>query len=241
MQTTSTHTSDEWNAVREAVEQALPFYESISEAISFGLAGPLRRRAIRRLESSRKDWVLDSGTGPGVSSRMMLADGFEKVVGLDPSKLLLRSTATRLRDRFYPLLGVAEHLPIRSNCVWGVITCYSLRDVRDRSSAVSEFSRITRENGRLEIVDVGKPDNVFTGRLIGLYVVLVMPLIARAMIGRKAKGNPFRMIIPTFHRLPTNQSLTRLARDQFGSAHLNEFLLGGLMIIDALRTNNSHR
>src|SRR5213079_3787517 len=105
----STHATDEWSAVVRAIEIALPFYESISEIISLGLAGPLRRRAIRRLEKYRTDWVLDSGTGPGVSSRMLLDDGFEKVIGLDPSLILLGSTKNCLSDGFYPFCGVAEN------------------------------------------------------------------------------------------------------------------------------------
>ena len=234
------HSSDEWNAVKRAIEQAIPFYESISEAISLGLAGALRRRAIRRIESSRKDWVLDSGTGPGVSSRMMLEDSFDKVVGLDPSLTLLRYAKVRLTDCFYPVLGVAENLPFRNGSIAGVITCFSLRDVRDRASSMDEFARVIIERGGLEIVDVGKPGNPFFQRIISIYIVLVMPIMARVLIGRRARGNPFRMIIPTFYRLPTNQNLARLAEGEFGSVELHEFLFGGLVVVDALRKDEGH-
>ena len=223
------------------MEQALPFYESISEAISLGLAGPLRRRAIRRIEVWRKDWILDSGAGPGVSSRIMLENGFEKVVGLDPSIILLRSAKNSLGNHFYPVLGVAEKLPFRDSSIAGAITCYSLRDVRDTVGSLAEFARIVRDKSRLEIVDVGKPDTQFFRRLIGLYVTLVMPIIARFFIGGRTRGNPFRMIIPTFHRLQTNQDLTRLAENEFGSSRLQEFLLGGLLIVEAEKTDLTHR
>jgi demethylmenaquinone methyltransferase / 2-methoxy-6-polyprenyl-1,4-benzoquinol methylase len=234
------HSSDEWNAVKRAIEQAVPFYESISEAISLGLAGTLRRRAIRRIESSRKDWVLDSGTGPGVSSRLMLEDKFEKVVGLDPSLVLLRSARARLTECFYPVQGVAENLPFRDGSIAGAITCFSLRDVRDKAGSMVEFARVIVEKGRFEIVDIGKPDNLFFQRLISIYIVRVMPIMARVLIGRRARGNPFRMIIPTFFRLPTNQNLVRLAEGEFGRVGFHEFLFGGLVIVDALRTDDVH-
>jgi len=236
---TSSHTRDEWTDVKKAVEQALPFYESISEIISLGLAGPLRRRAIRRLETGRNDWVLDSGTGPGVSSRMLLDDGFEKVIGLDPSLILLGSTKNCVSDGFYPVRGVAENLPFRNGSMAGAITCFSLRDVRDREASVAEFARVVREGGRLEIVDVGKPDSPFFKRLISLYIVLVMPIVAKFFIRGRARGNPFRMIVPTFHRLSTNQNLTILAEREFGSSRLHEFLLGGLVIVEATQTSFS--
>jgi demethylmenaquinone methyltransferase/2-methoxy-6-polyprenyl-1,4-benzoquinol methylase len=170
----------------------------------------------------------------------MLEDGFEKVIGLDPSRILLRSTKTRLRDHFYPIQGVAENLPFRKESIAGIITCYSLRDVRDKAKSISEFARVLIEKGRLEIVDVGKPDNEFLRRLVGLYVVFVMPVVARFFIGRRAQANPFRMIIPTFQRLPSNRSLTRLAAHEFGSSQLDEFLLGGLVIVEATRADGSH-
>src|SRR5438046_10759788 len=167
---TSSHTRDRCADVKQAVDQALSFYESISEIISLGLAGPLRRRAIRRLETGRNDWVLDSGTGPGVSSRMLLDDGFEKVIGLDPSLILLGSTKNRLSDGFYPVRGVADNLPFRNGSMAEAITCFSLRHVRDREASVAEFARVVSEGGRLELVDVGTPDSAFLHRLMIRYI-----------------------------------------------------------------------
>jgi demethylmenaquinone methyltransferase / 2-methoxy-6-polyprenyl-1,4-benzoquinol methylase len=235
----SSDSTDEWSAIKRAVEQALPFYEGISEAISLGLAGPLRRRAMRRLEPSRKEWILDSGTGPGVSSALMLQDGFEKIIGLDPSLSLLRSTKARLTDSFYPVQAVAENVPLRAGSVAGVITCFSLRDVRDKAQSVAEFARVAKDNGLLEIVDVGKPDNRFFQGLIRTYISLIMPILARLLIGRRERVNPFRMIIPTFRRLPTNRALTSLCAARFGSPKIHQFLIGGLVIVEAERTKSS--
>jgi ubiquinone/menaquinone biosynthesis C-methylase UbiE len=172
---------------------------------------------------------------------MLLEDAFEKVIGLDPSIILLRSAKTRLGDRFYPVLGVAENLPFHDASIAGAIICFSLRDVRDRAMSIAEFARVLGEKGCLEVVDVGKPDNMFFRRLIGLYVILLMPVVARFFIGRRARGNPFRMIIPTFHQLATNRNLERLAEREFGSSRLHEFLLGGLVIVDAEQNNFSRR
>ena len=227
---------EEWKDVRSAVETALPFYEFISEVISMGLAGPLRRRAIRRL-SARQSWILDSGTGPGVSSRMLIENGFENVIGLDPSTILLRSAKALLSDCFYPILGVAEYIPLRERSIAGTITCFSLRDVRDRTRSMKEFSRVLVDNGRLEIVDVGKPDDRFLRSLVGVYISLIMPIVARLFIGGRDRRNPFRMIIPTFNRLLTNRQLEALAGRSFGWSTLHEFLFGGLVIVEAQRTD----
>lgn len=235
----SSHARDEWSEVKRTVEQALPFYDTISEAISLGLAGPLRRRAIRKIEYSRNEWVLDSGSGPGVSSEQMLSDGFTRVVGLDPSLSLLTSTKARLGDNFHPVQAIAENIPLRSMSISGIIACFSLRDVRDKTRSISEFSRLAKDNGLLEIVDVGKPESQLSQGLIRVYVSLIMPVLARVLIGRRARSNPFRMIIPTFRRLSTNRSLTSLVSGIFGPATLHQFMLGGLVIVEGTKDNST--
>jgi ubiquinone/menaquinone biosynthesis C-methylase UbiE len=167
----------------------------------------------------------------------MLEDGFEKIAGLDPSPILLQHAKATLGPSFHPVLGVAENLPFRPDAFSGVLTCFSYRDVRDKTLSLAEFARVMVRGGRLEIVDVGKPDGLFRQKLIELYVAVLMPMIARFFISGRMKENPFQMIVPTFHQLAKNRSITRLAQRKFGSARLHEFLLGGMVIIEAKRTS----
>jgi len=168
---------------------------------------------------------------------MMLEDGFEKIAGLDPSQILLQHAKATLGPGFHPVLGVAESLPFRPDAFYGVLTCFSYRDVRDKALSLVEFARVVGGGGRLEIVDIGKPDGLFRQKLIELYVAVLMPMIARFFIRGRTKENPFQMIVPTFHRLAKNRNITRLAEVKFGSAKLHEFLLGGMIIIEAERTS----
>jgi ubiquinone/menaquinone biosynthesis C-methylase UbiE len=172
---------------------------------------------------------------------MMLEDRFENIVGLDPSLTLLQHAKIILGPSFCPVVGVAENLPFRSCAFSGILTCFSFRDVRDKASSMEEFARVTHQGGRLEIVDIGKPDSGFRRNMIELYVVVLMPMIARFFIGGRTTGNPFRMIVPTFYGLATNRAIARLAEKEFGSARLHEFLLGGLVIVEATRTTQSTR
>ena len=226
---------DEWSRVIRAIEEALPGYESTSDWISLGLAGPLRRRAVAFLRSHRREWVLDSGAGPGVSSRMLLEDGFEDIVGLDPSIRLHRFARSRLGRRFCPIIGVAENLPFRQGSLGAVITCFALRDVASLDRSLDEFARATRRGGALAVVDIGKPDSTFWRALIGFYISHVMPVLARFSIRGRTSGNPFRMIIPTWRRLRTNKQLSDLIEQSFGPCVLKGFFLGGLVVFEADR------
>ena len=229
----SSHTTDEWKRIVEAVESAVPLYESISEAISFGLAGPLRRRAIGWLTIFKEGWTLDLGSGPGVSTRFLVSQGFQKVVGLDPSQRLLKFAKSSADSGFHPVVGVAESLPFRAEAFTSILTCFALRDVMDLSQSLLEISRVSRQDGRFAIVDIGKPDGRFRSRLVSLYIRFGMPLLARLLIRGRIPGNPFRMIIPTFERLVTNESLNVLVQREFGPSRLREHLLGGLVVLEA--------
>src|SRR5437660_12842893 len=96
---------DEWSSVIQAIEDALPLYESTSDWISLGLAGPLRRRAVAFLRSHRREGVLASGVGRGVSSWMSFEDGLEDIVGLDRSIRLVRFASLSFARRFFPVNG----------------------------------------------------------------------------------------------------------------------------------------
>ena len=170
---------------------------------------------------------------------MLLEDGFKNVVGLDPSAILLEYAKAELGPTFHPVLGAAENLPFRSNAFSGVLTCFSFRDVRDKALSMEGFARVVNREGRLELVDIGKPDGTIRRKLIELYVTALMPILARFLIRGRTVGNPFRMIVPTFRRLGTNRAITRLAEQEFGFARLHEFVLGGLVIVEATRTTQN--
>lgn len=236
----SSHTIDEWKRIVEAVESAVPLYESISEAISFGLAGPLRRRAIGWLTRFKEDWTLDLGSGPGVSTRLLASQGFQKVVGLDPSQRLLKFAKSGVGSGFHPVVGVAESLPFRAEIFDSILTCFALRDVRNLVQSLREVSRVAKPGGGFAIVDVGKPDGIFRRDFVWLYVRFGMPLLARLLTQGRLRGNPFRMIIPTFHWLVTNDSLRLVIEREFGPSNLREFMFGGLVIFEARKAGSTN-
>jgi len=184
----------------------------------------------------RRDWVLDSGAGPGVSTSLLVDYGFEKVVALDPSVKLLRFARSKLGGGFEPVVGTAECLPFKPHSFGAVLTCFSLRDVRDLARSLQEFAQAGNPGCLLAIVDVGKPDAALARTLVGLYIRHVMPVLTRLLVRNRLVGNPFRMIVPTFDRLVTNQTLVATVQEKFASAKLAESLLGGLILIEGVGT-----
>ena len=234
------HTRDEWKDIVDAIERSVPLYESISEKISFNLARPLRLRAILRLGSAFDGWVIDAGIGPGVSTRLLVSQGFKKIIGLDPSRQLLTFAKTELGRTFDPVVGVGENLPLRTGSIANGLTCFSFRDVMYPKVSIAELARVIQENGTLCIVDIGKPDNPIIRSLVSFYIHNVMPRLTVALIRRRLRGNPFLMIVPTFDRLVTNSTLGILASSEFGPTKVEEFMLGALIIVVSKRSRSSN-
>lgn len=188
------------------------------------------------LNAGRDEWVLDSGAGPGVSSRLLISQGYQNIVGLDPSRKLLAFASSGLGQEFNPVIGVTENLPFKDESFQSALTCFALRDVRDLGQSLAEYSRVVRDQSRLCIVDVGKPDGAIWRALITIYVQFAMPRLARLLLRNRIRSNPFQMIVPTFNRLLTNNELNALVAMSYGPSRLKEFMLGGLILVIAQRS-----
>ena len=226
-------TTEEWHKVVRAIEESLPVYDFVSEKISFNLARLARARAIAYLGPYKREWILDIGVGPGTSTRMLLESGFKSIVGLDPSIKLLKHANQTVHNGFDPVRGVSEWMPFRGDSLAGALVCFALRDVRDLEDSLKEISSVVRENGRFGVVDIGKPDNAILRGFIGFYVKHGMPIISSVATRRRVQGNPFLMIVPTFNRLVSNQTLVKAVRNVFHQAELRSIMLGGLIVIEA--------
>ncbi len=227
----------EWRRVVSAVETSLPIYDSVSEKISLNKAERARELGVEYLELAMNGWVIDVGVGPGASTRMLLEKGFGSIVGLDPSITLLRHASSVFpKESFHPVLAVSEYLPFRRGSVDAVLTCFALRDVLDPDASLNESSRVVKKLGRFVVVDVGKPGNLLARFFVSLYIRLGMPIISSILSWRRVKGNPFRMIVPTYDRLVSNNVLEESTRRVFGNSKLQSIMFGGLIVLTAERT-----
>ena len=225
-----------WRKVVAAIEDAIPLYDEVNDRISFGKAQEIRRFAIQKLQLSNGDSILDSGIGPGTTSRLILTSVKPRlIVGLDGSVKQLKTAKTNI-DVLEPGLlqvvrGSFEFLPFRDNTFRAIITCYALRDSLHLSKSIGEYCRVCTQEGCFADVDIGKPENLLKRAGSTLYIRYLMPIMAQVTILGKIKGNPWRMIGPTYKSLPTNRTLLLQIKSKFERVELKEFLMGGGIVI----------
>jgi demethylmenaquinone methyltransferase/2-methoxy-6-polyprenyl-1,4-benzoquinol methylase len=224
-----------WHSVISSIEETAPLYDEVNEIISFGRASKARTYAARRLMENGPRLVLDSGAGPGTMSMILLQrDPDTNVVALDYSSLLLRSCKKRAkdhRDRLHFIRACFEELPFRPNSLDAAVTAYALRDSSNLKQAIDEYARSIRNEGRLAIVELGKPDNVVKGFFAAAYVRLIAPLIAKIIISDRLEGNPWLRITPTYQNLPTTRRLLEILKAKFDLLEKKTFLAGGILVI----------
>jgi ubiquinone/menaquinone biosynthesis C-methylase UbiE len=82
-------------------------------------------------------------------------------------------------------------------------------------------------------LDLGKPDSRLLQAAIGVYWRILAPLLASAYIGRE--GLIYRLLYHTYLKLPTNTHLKRMVEKLFTHVELEERMMGGVIILLAVK------
>jgi demethylmenaquinone methyltransferase/2-methoxy-6-polyprenyl-1,4-benzoquinol methylase len=233
-----------WRDVIKAIEESIPLYDRVNNIISLGKAQEARKFAVHRLHLSDGVSVLDSGIGPGTTSKLILGSVKPRLlVGFDGSVKQLKTAKMNLKSggALQLVRGSFESLPFRDTTFDVIVTCYALRDSLDISRSIGEYHRVCGQDGSFADVDIGKPANLLKRAGSTAYIRYFMPLIAKVTILGKMKGNPWRMIGPTYKTLPTNQVLLSQVKGKFQNIELKEFLMGGVIVIIGRKSTSSDR
>ena len=177
---------------------------------------------------------MDAGSGFGNMSKLARIEmnGDLEVILYDPIIEMLRigrSLDGKSDSSIELSSGIFEYLPFRNNIFDAVLCGYSLRDAIHLKDAIAEFHRILKPNGRLLIVDLGKPDQVLLDALVSMYLKYVLGFLAFTIAGTKGLG--FRALYGTYKRWPKNSELKRMLEREFSEVQFRKYMLGGAVII----------
>lgn len=226
-----------WPDIISTLRSIIPIYNRVNRVISLGKDAEYRRMCLNR-QLKFGDRVLDAGSGFGNMSKLAKIEmnGDLEVILYDPIIEMLR-VGRSLGEEFDLSIelssGIFEYLPFRDN-IFDVVLCgYSLRDAIHLKDAIAEFHRILKPNGRLLIVDLGKPDQVFLNALVSIYLKYVLGFLAFAVAGSKGLG--FRALYGTYKRWPKNSELKKMLEREFSEVQFTKHMLGGAVIIAAIK------
>lgn len=163
------------NFVNELFDEAAPDYDWVSGMMSFWSDRFYRRDALRKAGLQRGMQLLDVASGTGLMIKAALELGVDpaQVTGVDPSRGMLAKN--RERNPVTLLEGKGEALPCADSAFDFVCMGYALRHVEDLRKLFGEFHRVLRQDGRVLILEITKPDSAAALRVMRFYMQKLVP------------------------------------------------------------------
>jgi demethylmenaquinone methyltransferase / 2-methoxy-6-polyprenyl-1,4-benzoquinol methylase len=224
-----------WTEVMEVLRAVIPVYDKVNRVISLGKDEKYRLKGIRgRVRPG--NIILDAGSGYGNMSRLALAEagGDATIVMYDPLlEMLANAKNYMLGSQAALYSGIFECMPFREG-IFDVVLCgYSLRDSIDLQQAIAEMHRVLKNDGRLVIIDLGKPDNRVLRGMVSIYLKYFLEIFAYLAAGNS--GLKFKTLYGTYVRWPKNSELEYMLREKFSYVQFDRGLMGGAVIIAAYK------
>jgi demethylmenaquinone methyltransferase/2-methoxy-6-polyprenyl-1,4-benzoquinol methylase len=165
-------------------------YDLLNRVLSAGIDRRWRSRAIRTLQLSGRETVVDvcTGTADVALAAAGARPGAARVIGIDFSGEMLRLGARKVRargqsGRVVLARGDATRLPVGDGCADAATVAFGIRNVENPAQGLAEMHRALRPGGRLAILEFSIPSSALVRAVYLPYFRLVLPRIGRIVSG----------------------------------------------------------
>ena len=148
-----------------------------------------RRSAVRVLDASAGDLLLDVGIGTGdLALEALKGKGKPRlIIGVDAALQMMRIGRKKTEDSARQTIrfvgGRAESLPLRSGVFDGAMVAFGVRNFTDCAAGLRCMWRVLKPGGRLVVLELSVPRNPVIRQLYHLYARYVMPWVGGAISG----------------------------------------------------------
>jgi demethylmenaquinone methyltransferase/2-methoxy-6-polyprenyl-1,4-benzoquinol methylase len=204
-----------------------PRYDLLNRVLSAGIDRRWRARAIRSLELTGRETLLDVCTG--TADVALQGRAARRVVGVDFAGAMLGLGLQKVRAageerRITLLRGDAMRLPVRDASVDAVTVAFGIRNVQQPEVACVEMARALRSGGRLAILEFGVPRIPGISTLYLWYFKHLLPLVGRMVSGHTAAYSYLPASVGSFP--PPAEFMAILRRAGFTDVRADSLTLG---------------
>jgi len=166
-------------------------YDLLNRLMSMGIDQSWRRKTVAAMQLPAGARVLDLATGTGDLALMIARlHPDAHVVGSDPSSRMLEVGAQKvarsgLGARVELELGDAQALPYGDDVFDACCIAFGIRNIPNRSAALSEMARVTKPGGRVAVLELGEPSVGWLSTVARFHVRQVIPRIGGMLSGSR--------------------------------------------------------
>ena len=177
------------DSIRKLFDRVAPRYDFLNHLLSLRRDVYWRKVAVRQLDGI-DGWILDIATGTGDVAIEALhpAGDRRKVLGLDFSEPMLRGAQQKIvkkkvSQQILLNLGDALTLPFRENTFGASMIAFGLRNILVKEKALSEMVRVTKEGGKVIILEFTLPQKGWASKIYPFYFIKILPWVGGLISG----------------------------------------------------------
>ncbi len=188
-------------------------YDFLNHVLSFGFDIKWRKFAVRKLNLSGGEKIIDIACGTGDFSIATLKFNPSLIVGVDVSLNMLRIFRQKFLKRkaknFNILCAEAENLPFKNETFDVCLVAFGVRNFSDLEKGLSEIYRILKLSGKLGVLEFSIPDKPFKW-IYFFYFRRILPLIGKIFSGHE---NAYTYLPESVLRFPEGENFVRILRE----------------------------
>jgi demethylmenaquinone methyltransferase/2-methoxy-6-polyprenyl-1,4-benzoquinol methylase len=213
-----------------------PRYDLLNHLLSAGVDRRWRTRAIRTLQLTGRETLIDVATG--TADVALAASGAARVIGVDFAGVMLtlglRKVHRSGQERRIALVrGDAMRLPIADGVADAVTIAFGIRNVQSPEIGCVEMARVLRRGGRLAILEFGMPRVPGVRALYEWYFNRVLPFIGRRISGHGGAYSYLPASVGSFP--PPSEFVTVLRHAGFADVRAVPLTFGIVYLYTAVR------
>ncbi|MGC9166622.1 MAG: class I SAM-dependent methyltransferase [Thermoplasmata archaeon] len=219
-----------WEDLEKSLEKILPYYDLMNKVMSLNNEQYLRKRILEFIPEEIENYA-DIGTGPGnLSILITKSKRVKNSYLIDPSIEMLKYNKTNGEK----ICSLMEQIPLKDE-IFDLVTCgFSFRDSYSHENASKEISRIIKKEGKLIILDIGKPDNKLLFFFYSIYI-LIIPLIASMIITRFRRIHEYFTLFYTYIFYPSHAEIIKMFENNGMIYEKGIKKMGGALFLDIYR------
>ena len=213
-----------------------PRYDLLNRLLSAGIDRRWRIRAIRTLQLTGRETLVDVATG--TADVALAATGAARVIGVDFAGAMLALGWRKVQraghqHRITLVRGDALRLPLADGTADAATIAFGIRNVESPEVGCAEMARVLRRGGRLAILEFGMPRLPGVRALYEWYFNRVLPFIGRQISGHGGAYSYLPASVGSFP--PPSQFVTVLRQAGFTDVRAVPLTFGVVYLYTAVK------